>query len=69
MTVSKSEKRRQEEIAKGQQIGARVSLMQRFDPTYKPNAKIDPALRRQRDIYRNQVRANLAQAERNYGKD
>lgn len=62
--TDEARRRREAEIAKGQQIGARVALMQRFDPAYIPNRDITPDERRRRDRYREQMQRNLEKANR-----
>jgi hypothetical protein len=66
--VAVNEKAREAEIKRGQEIGARVFMQQTFDPTYKPNAGIDPDVRHRRDLYRDQMRRNLEQSEERDGK-
>jgi hypothetical protein len=54
------EARRQAEIEKGQQIGARAFIDQTFNPEApRPNSGIDAETRRQRDEYRNRMGAQV----------
>ncbi len=47
--MDEREKRREAELEKGRQIGARAALQQEFDPDYRPNSGIAPEERRRRD--------------------
>lgn len=54
-----AEERRQAEMTRGQEIGARAFLHQTFDPDYVPNEGIAPEERRRRDEYRNRMGAQV----------